>query len=233
MKVAVVQFWGSNCDHDAEQWSSRLFGLDTEIAWFRDRDLHGADLVILPGGFSYGDYLRCGAMAARTPVMDAVVEHARKGGLVLGICNGFQVLCEVGLLPGALLRNSGLTFLCQDVHLRCETVDSPFTRSIPENAVLRIPIAHGDGNYFTDAETLKRLKGEDRIAFRYVDPKGEIDPDWNVNGSLDAIAGILSEGRNVLGMMPHPERASEALMGSADGAVILESAIETLETAHA
>jgi len=233
MKVAVVQFWGSNCDHDAEQWSSRLFGLDTEIAWFSDRDLRGADLVILPGGFSYGDYLRCGAMAARTPVMDAVVEHARKGGLVLGICNGFQVLCEAGLLPGALLRNSGLTFLCQDVYLRCETVDSPFTRSIPENAVLRIPIAHGDGNYFTDPETLKRLKGEDRIAFRYVDPKGEIDPDWNVNGSLDAIAGILSEGRNVLGMMPHPERASEALMGSADGAVILESAIETLEAAHA
>ncbi len=233
MKVAVVQFWGSNCDHDAEQWSSRLFGLDTEMIWFGSGDLRGADLVILPGGFSYGDYLRPGAMAARTPVVEAVVEHARRGGLVLGICNGFQVLCESGLLPGALLRNSGLTFLCQDVYLRCETTDSPFTRSVPAGSVLRVPIAHGDGNYFADAETLKRLKDEDRVAFRYVGPKGQEDPDWNVNGSLDAIAGILSEGRNVLGMMPHPERASEELVGSADGALVLKSAVETLEAAHA
>ncbi len=233
MKVAVVQFWGSNCDHDAEQWSSRLFGLDTEMIWFGSGDLRGADLVILPGGFSYGDYLRPGAMAARTPVMKSVVEHARRGGLVLGICNGFQVLCESGLLPGALLRNSGLTFLCRDVYLRCETTDSPFTRNVPAGSVLRIPIAHGDGNYFTDSETLKRLKDEDRVAFRYVGPKGQDDPDWNVNGSLDAIAGILSEGRNVLGMMPHPERASEELVGSADGAIVLKSAVETLEAAHA
>ncbi len=233
MKVAVVQFWGSNCDHDAEQWSSRLFGLDTEMIWFGSGDLRGADLVILPGGFSYGDYLRPGAMAARTPVMEAVVEHARRGGLVLGICNGFQVLCETGLLPGALLRNGGLTFLCQDVYLRCDTTDSPFTRAIPAGSVLRIPIAHGDGNYFTDTETLKKLKDEDRVAFRYVDPTGRDNPDWNVNGSLDGIAGILSEGRNVLGMMPHPERASEELVGSADGALVLRSALETLEAAHA
>jgi phosphoribosylformylglycinamidine synthase subunit PurQ / glutaminase len=233
MKVAVVQFWGSNCDHDAEQWSSRLFALDTEMIWFGSGDLHGADLVILPGGFSYGDYLRPGAMAARTPVMEAVVQHARRGGLVLGICNGFQVLCESGLLPGALLRNCGLTFLCRDVYLRCETTDSPFTRSVPAGSVLRVPIAHGDGNYFADAETLKRLKDENRVAFRYVSPKGQDDPDWNVNGSLDAIAGILSEGRNVLGMMPHPERASEELVGSADGALVLKSAVETLEAAHA
>lgn len=231
MKVAVVQFWGSNCDHDAEQWSSRILGLPTETVWFTEGDLKGADLVILPGGFSYGDYLRPGAMAARTPVIEAVRAHARRGGPVIGICNGFQVLCEIGLLPGALLRNACLTFLCQDVYLRCETTDSPFTRSLKRGSVLRVPIAHGDGNYFADEATLKRLKDEDRVAFRYVAPDGDQDPAWNVNGSLDAIAGVLSEGRNVLGMMPHPERASEALVGCEDGLGILRSAVDAVSAA--
>lgn len=228
MKVAVVEFLGSNCDHDAEQWSSRLFGLDTSMIWYESTDLEGADLVILPGGFSYGDYLRSGAMAARTPVIEAVKKHAGNGGLVMGICNGFQVLCESGLLPGALMKNECLTFLCREVYLRCETKKSPFTRSIKEGDVLRMPVAHGEGNYFADALTLDTLEQNDRIAFRYVNPKGEPDPAWNFNGSLEAIAGILSEGRNVLGMMPHPERASEALLGSEDGAAILKSVVKTL-----
>jgi phosphoribosylformylglycinamidine synthase I len=232
MKIAVVQFWGSNCDHDAIEWAPRVLGLESEVIWFEERDLKGADLVILPGGFSYGDYLRPGAMAARTPVLDAVIAHAKRGGLVIGICNGFQVLCEVGLLPGALLRNESLTFLCQDVYLRCETANSPWTHAVGKGSVLRIPIAHGDGNYFCDEETLVRLKDEDRVAFRYASPSGSPDPAWNVNGSLDAIAGILNEGRNVLGMMPHPERASERLLGSADGAMILKSAFAAVEAAH-
>ena len=233
MKVGVVIFPGSNCDHDALEWSSQILGLPTEEIWYQDRDLRGSDLVILPGGFSYGDYLRCGAMAARAPIMEEVVAHARRGGLVIGICNGFQVLCEVGLLPGALLRNEHLTFLCQDVYLRVETTDSPWTVAMSKGEVLRVPIAHGDGNYFCDPENLRRLNGEDRVALRYVAPDGSPDPVWNVNGSLEAIAGILSEKRNVLGMMPHPERASEEIMGSTDGLGLFRSALRALEAAHA
>jgi phosphoribosylformylglycinamidine synthase subunit PurQ / glutaminase len=228
MKVGVVIFPGSNCDHDALEWSSQLLNLPTEAIWYQDRDLRGVDLVILPGGFSYGDYLRCGAMAARAPIMGEVVEHARRGAPVIGICNGFQVLCEVGLLPGALLRNEHLTFLCQDVYLRVETVASPWTCELRKGQVLRVPIAHGDGNYFCDPETLRRLKGEDRVAFRYVSPAGQLEPAWNVNGSLESIAGILSEKRNVLGMMPHPERASEGIVGSSDGLGIFRSAVAAL-----
>ncbi len=231
MKVAVVQFWGSNCDHDAIEWAPRVLGLASEVIWYEERDLKGADLVVLPGGFSYGDYLRPGAMAARTPVLEAVIAHARRGGLVIGICNGFQVLCEVGLLPGALLRNQTLTFLHQEVILRCETAGSPFTAGIGRGRLLRMPIAHGDGNYFADAATLSRLKDEDRVAFRYVNAEGGLDPAHNPNGSLDAIAGILSEDRNVLGMMPHPERASEALLGSSDGAEILRSVLGSFQSA--
>ena len=228
MNIAVVEFLGSNCDHDAEQWSLRLSAVRSRMVWYTERDLSWADLVILPWGFSYGDYLRCGAMAARTPVMEAVIAHARKGGLVLGICNGFQILCEVGILPGALLRNQTLTFLCQDVYLRCETSASPFTSGIAEGSLLRVPIAHGDGNYFADSEALRRLNGEGRVAFRYAAPDGSLSPEWNPNGSAEAIAGILNEGRNVLGMMPHPERASEPLMGSSDGAALLRSALQAL-----
>jgi len=232
MKATVVEFPGSNCDHDAYEWSHRIFGKPTERVWYTGRDLKGADLVIIPGGFSYGDYLRCGAMAARSPVMESVVDHARRGGLVIGICNGFQILCEVGLLPGALLRNQSLTFLCQDVYLRCETADSPFTGRVGKGTVLRVPIAHGDGNYFCDDATLARLRGEDRVAFRYADPSGRPDEAWNVNGSLDAIAGILSEDRRILGMMPHPERASEALVGGCDGAQVFESMLAHVEAVH-
>ena len=228
MKVGVVIFPGSNCDHDAIEWSSELLGLPTEEIWYQDRDLRGVDLVILPGGFSYGDYLRCGAMAARAPIMDEVVKHASDGGMVIGICNGFQVLCEVGLLPGALLRNERLTFLCQEVYLRVETTDSPWTSGLERGQVLRVPIAHGDGNYFTDPDTLRRLNGEDRVAFRYTNPEGELDEDWNVNGSLESIAGVLSEKKNILGMMPHPERASEEAVGSTDGLGIFKSAVEAL-----
>jgi len=228
MKVSVVIFPGANCDHDAEQWSSRIFGLPTEEVWYTRTDLGGADLVILPGGFSYGDYLRAGSMAARAPIMEAVRAHAERGGMVIGICNGFQVLCEVGMLPGALMRNRGLTFLCRDVYLRCETDDSPFTRRVGRGTVLRIPIAHGEGNYFADDETLRILEDQDRVAFRYVAPDGSEDDAWNVNGSVRSIAGILGAGRNVLGMMPHPERASESILGSRDGMPILQSAVEAL-----
>jgi phosphoribosylformylglycinamidine synthase I len=232
MKVGVVIFPGSNCDHDALEWSSRLLGLPTEALWYADRDLKGSDLIILPGGFSYGDYLRCGAMAARAPIMEEVIAHAKRGGPVIGICNGFQVLCEVGVLPGALLRNQSLTFLHQDVYLRCETENSTWTGALRKGDVLRIPIAHGDGNYFADAETLKRLDGEDRVAFRYASPAGELGERWNPNGSLEAIAGILNPGRNVLGMMPHPERASEEILGSSDGLGIFRSALQALEASH-
>jgi phosphoribosylformylglycinamidine synthase subunit PurQ / glutaminase len=229
MKVGIVVFPGSNCDHDAQVWSQSLFGRPTEMLWYADRGLKGSDFVLLPGGFSYGDYLRCGAMAARAPIMQDVVAHARAGGPVLGICNGFQVLCELRLLPGALLRNRTLTFLCQDVFLRCETEHSPFTASVGKGSLLRVPIAHGDGNYFADPETLERLEKEDRVAFRYTSPQGELDDGWNPNGSMNAMAGILNGGRNVMGMMPHPERASEALLGSTDGAAIFKSVLASME----
>lgn len=232
MKAAVIEFPGSNCDHDAYEWAHTLFGVETARVWYTDRDLKGADFVVIPGGFSYGDYLRCGAMAARSPVMESVAAFARGGGVVLGICNGFQILCEVGLLPGALLRNQTLSFLCQDVHLRCETSASPFTGKAEKGSMLRVPIAHGDGNYFCDEATLARLQGDDRVAFRYTAPDGSMGEAWNPNGSLDAIAGILSENRRVLGMMPHPERASEPLMGSSDGAVLFRSVQAFLESAH-
>ena len=231
MKVSVIQFPDSNCDHDAYEWARTLAGLETDFVWYAGSELGGPDLVILPGGFSYGDYLRPGAMAARAPVMKAVVEHARAGGLVIGICNGFQVLCEVGLLPGALLRNVGLTFLCMDVHLRCETSDSPFTCSIGVGDLLKVPIAHGDGNYFADGQTLEQIEKEGRVAFRYAGPEGQAGQEWNPNGSQNSIAGILSENRRVLGMMPHPERASEGLLGSEDGLRIIRSAIKFLEGA--
>jgi phosphoribosylformylglycinamidine synthase subunit PurQ / glutaminase len=229
MKVGIVVFPGSNCDHDAQVWSQSLFGRPTEMLWYADRGLKGSDFVLLPGGFSYGDYLRCGAMAARAPIMEDVVAHARSGGPVLGICNGFQVLCELRLLPGALLRNRTLTFLCQDVFLRCETVNSPFTATVGKGSLLRVPIAHGDGNYFADPGTLERLEKEDRVAFRYTSPKGELDDGWNPNGSMNAMAGILHGERNVMGMMPHPERASEALLGSTDGAAIFKSLLSSIE----
>ena len=214
MKAVVVVFPGSNCDRDARVALAAATGRPPAMVWHGESKLPPVDLIVLPGGFSYGDYLRPGAMAARAPVIQAVVRAAKRGVRVLGICNGFQVLTECGLLPGALLRNAGLRFVCRPVRLSVETADSPFTSGYRPGGLLQIPVAHHDGNYFADAATLERLAGEDRIAFRYLD---------NPNGSAGDIAGILSEGRNVLGMMPHPERAAEALLGGTDGRALFEA----------
>ncbi len=218
MKFGVIVFPGSNCDHDAFYATSHNLGQKAEYIWHDSSDLGGADAVILPGGFSYGDYLRCGAIAKFSPVMQAVKRFAADGGLVMGICNGFQILVECGLLPGALIRNRSLKFICRDVHLRVETADSPFTSAAHKSEILRMPIAHGEGCYFADDRTLDELEAEDRVLFRYLD---------NPNGSLRDIAGILNRERNVMGMMPHPERATEPLMGSSDGLTIFESVLRT------
>jgi phosphoribosylformylglycinamidine synthase len=214
MTFGIVVFPGSNCDQDAFHVASRVLGQPAHFLWHKDRDLRGADVVVLPGGFSYGDYLRCGALARLSPIMEAVAAHARAGGKVLGICNGFQVLVEAGLLPGALLRNAGMTFICEPSELSVENAATPFTRNYVQGQRVRIPIAHGEGNYFIDDEGLSRLEGEGQVVFRYVD---------NPNGSRNGIAGIVNAGRNVLGMMPHPERAAEALLGSTDGRTLFES----------
>ncbi len=224
MKFGVVVFPGSNCDHDAWYAVSRNLGQSAEFLWHDSASVSDCDAVILPGGFSYGDYLRCGAIAKFSPIMGAVKRFARDGGLVLGICNGFQILVESGLLPGALTRNRGLKFICRPVDLRIETTATPFTSAGTEGQVLTIPIAHGDGCFQADERTLAQLEAEDRIVFRYVD---------NPNGSVRDIAGILNEGRNVLGMMPHPERATEPLMGSKDGLVVLQSMVAALAGSRA
>jgi phosphoribosylformylglycinamidine synthase I len=223
VKAAVVVFPGSNCDHDALHALGTVFGLPTTAVWHGDATLPPVDLVVLPGGFSYGDYLRSGAIARFSPIMKSVAEHAAAGRPLLGICNGFQVLCEAGLLPGALLPNEGRQFVCKDVYIRAENTSSPFTCAIPEGKSLKIPIAHGDGRYTADEDTLARLEGEGQVAFRYVDPHGRVDAHWNPNGSLHAIAGVLSPRGNVLGLMPHPERAVETSIGSGDGRLVFES----------
>jgi phosphoribosylformylglycinamidine synthase subunit PurQ / glutaminase len=229
MKIGVVVFPGSNCDHDALHAIHDVLHKPAEFIWHQSQDLSGFDAVILPGGFSYGDYLRTGAIARFSPVMSAVARFARSGGLVLGICNGFQILCEAGLLPGALMRNTGLRFICRHVHIRLETTATPFTASAEAGQVLRVPIAHADGNYVCDAATLAELKRNDQIVFRFCTPDGHLNPAANPNGSLNAIAGICSRERNVLGLMPHPERAVEAALGSTDGLVILRSLVDSLE----
>jgi phosphoribosylformylglycinamidine synthase I len=216
MKFGVIVFPGSNCDHDAFYAVSTNLGQKAEFIWHDSATLGDIDAVILPGGFSYGDYLRCGAIAKFSPVMRAVKQFAAEGGLVLGVCNGFQILVEAGLLPGALIRNRSLKFVCRDVHLRVETVNSPFTASAQRGEILRVPIAHGEGCYYADDRTLDELEAEDRVVFRYLD---------NPNGSVRDIAGILNRGRNVMGMMPHPERAADPLMGSADGLTVLASMV--------
>ena len=222
MKAAVIVFPGSNCDRDLVVAFERA-GASVEKVWHKDTDLPaGVDIVGVPGGFSFGDYLRCGAIAARSPISRSLAAHAERGGYVLGICNGFQVLTETGLLPGALMRNAGLKFVCRDAALRVETADSGFTAGYEAGQVVSYPVAHHDGNYTADADTLARLAGEDRVAFRYLD---------NPNGSADDIAGILSENRRVLGMMPHPERAIEPLQGGDDGAAMFASLCRVLETA--
>jgi phosphoribosylformylglycinamidine synthase len=226
VKIAVVVFPGSNCDHDAYHAFKHILGIPTLFIWHKETSLEGCDAVILPGGFAHGDYLRCGAIARFSPIMHEVEAFAKKGGPVLGICNGFQVLVEAGLLPGALLRNRTLSFICRDTYLKAEACDTPFTTRLKAGQVIKIPIAHGEGNYYADPETLKRLNGEGRVVFRYVDPDGRLDEKWNFNGSAEAIAGVISEGRNIMGLMPHPERAVEAATGGRDGRLILGSLID-------
>jgi phosphoribosylformylglycinamidine synthase subunit PurQ / glutaminase len=223
MKFGVIIFPGSNCEHDCYYAVQSVIGKPVEFIWHQDTSLKGFDAVILPGGFSYGDYLRTGALAKFSPVMQAVRDFAGKGGLVIGICNGFQILAESGLLPGALLRNVTQKYICKFLQLSVETSDSPFTNQLRKGQILNIPIGHGDGNYFADTETLKLLNGEGRVAFRY---HGE-----NPNGSIESIAGILSEGKNILGMMPHPDRSSEQILGSTDGKLIFESMVNALAKA--
>jgi phosphoribosylformylglycinamidine synthase len=223
VKAAVIVFPGSNCDRDVAVAVEQSMGRAPAMIWHGESELPKVDLIVIPGGFSYGDYLRCGAMAAHSPIMGEVKARAAKGTLVLGICNGFQVLTEAQLLPGALMRNASLKFVCKDVLLKVETAKSSFTRGYKAGQVIQIPVAHGDGNYFADAETLKRLQGEGRVAFRYVDANGKPTDDANPNGSLDNIAGILNERGNVLGMMPHPERLSDPLLGGTDGRAMFEA----------
>lgn len=232
MKFGVLVFPGSNCDHDTFHVIAELAHQPVTFLWHDSASLEGCDAILVPGGFAYGDYLRTGAIARFSPVMQSVKKFAADGGPVLGICNGFQILCESGLLPGALLRNSGLKYICRQVHLRTETTNSPFTGLLTKGDVLKIPIGHMEGNYFCDTSTLDALRSDDRIAFRYSTPEGEITAAANPNGSLDNIAGILSENRNVLGMMPHPDRSSEAMLGSQDGWKIFASLIEALTTAR-
>ncbi len=231
MKFGVLVFPGSNCDHDTYNVIAEIARQPVTFLWHDSEDLQGVDAVLVPGGFAYGDYLRTGAIARFSPVMQSVRKFAADGGLVLGICNGFQILTEAGLLPGALMRNAGLKYICKQVHLRTETADSPFTNQLVKGEVLKVPVGHMEGNYFCAPEQLRRLEAEDRIAFRYATPAGAVTPEANPNGSLANIAGILSAGRNVLGMMPHPDRSSEHLLGSADGWKIFASVIHALETA--
>ena len=228
MKFAVIVFPGSNCDHDAYHAAKHVFGQDAEFVWHKETSLKGADAVILPGGFSHGDYLRTGAIARFSPIMASVADFARRGGPVLGICNGFQVLLEAGLLPGAMLRNRDLKFHCEHIWVRTEQTDTPFTLRAAPGQVLRIPIAHGEGNYFAEPEVIQALESSGRIVFRYCDATGRVTDAANPNGSLNNIAGICNESRNVVGLMPHPERACETVLGSADGRVMFESVISAL-----
>ncbi len=231
MKFGVVVFPGSNCDHDAYHVISKHVGQPVDFIWHRDTDLRGYNAVIIPGGFSYGDYLRAGALARFSPVMNSVKEFAAKGNLVLGICNGFQILCEAGLLPGALIRNRELHFVCAHVNVRVESVNTPFTHELKPGSILSLPIAHAEGNYVCDDQTLAELQQQDRIIFRYCDAEGRITEEANANGSRDSIAGICNRGRNVLGLMPHPERACEELLGSSDGREVFRSLAGTLAAA--
>jgi phosphoribosylformylglycinamidine synthase len=231
MKFGVLVFPGSNCDHDTYNAIGSVMGQPVTYLWHESHSLEGCDAILVPGGFAYGDYLRTGAIARFAPIMQAVRRFAEAGGVVMGICNGFQILCEAGLLPGALMRNAGQRYICRQLHLRVETNNSPFTDGLARGQVLRMPIGHMEGNYFCDGATLETLKREDRIAFRYATAAGEITAEANPNGSLENIAGVLSEGRNVLGMMPHPDRSSEALLGSADGLELFQAMARSLATA--
>jgi phosphoribosylformylglycinamidine synthase I len=230
MKFGVVVFPGSNCDEDAYHATTAVLGQQAEYVWHKETDLKGADVVILPGGFAHGDYLRTGAMARFSPIMRAVEAFAAEGGPVLGICNGFQVLLEAGLLPGAMLRNRDLKFHCEHVHIRVDQTDTPFTSACRPRQVLRIPIAHGEGNYFAEPDVVARLDANRQIVFRYTDPDGHVTQATNPNGSAAAIAGLCNEARNIVGLMPHPERACEPALGSSDGLVLFESVVLAMKS---
>ena len=219
MKACVIVFPASNCDRDMKVALEQSIGSPVDMVWHRETDLTGYDLVTIPGGFSYGDYLRCGAMAARSPIMSEVIKHAERGGMVLGVCNGFQVLCESGLLPGVLMRNANLKFICKDVELKVERTDTPFTNEYHDGEIVTYPVAHHDGNYFTDDETLKAIEGNGQVAFRYVD---------NPNGSRNDIAGVFNEAGNVLGLMPHPERLVDPMLGGLDGKPMFDGMIKSI-----
>jgi len=225
MKFGVITFPGSNCDHDAHWAFSEIFLQPATLLWHNSHELENCDVIIVPGGFAYGDYLRTGAIARFSPIMEQVKKFADGGGLVMGICNGFQILCEAGLLPGVLMRNKGLKYICKAVDIRCENNETPFSHGLKKGEVLQIPIGHMEGNYFCDDATLEQLRKQDRVVFRYSTPQGEITEAANPNGAIDNIAGICNEGRNVLGMMPHPERASEDVHGMTDGLKILKSLV--------
>jgi len=230
MRFGIIQFPGSNCDQDADHALANVFGQPTRYIWHKDSALGAVDCVVVPGGFSYGDYLRTGAIARFSPAMQAVAAHAKAGGLVIGICNGFQILCEAQLLPGALIRNKGLKFICEHVFVRVETTDSPFTNAGQQGQVLRIPIAHGEGCYFAEPAVIAELEREHRVLVRYSTQDGKVTVAANPNGSVGNIAGICNAGRNVFGLMPHPERASESALGSEDGRVIFESILRSAVT---
>ncbi len=226
-KFGVVIFPGSNCDHDAFYVLKEVFHQETCFLWHKDTSLGDVDVVILPGGFSYGDYLRCGAIARFSPIMREVVDFAKKGGMVVGICNGFQILSEAGLLPGVLLKNKSLRFVCEYVYVRVENADTRFTSRCSQGDVLEIPVAHGDGNFFADPDTLRRMRDNNQVVFRYCTQRGEVTEDANPNGSLENIAGIINEEGNVLGLMPHPERCADDVLGHTDGKQIFQSVIES------
>ena len=232
MRFGVIVFPGSNCDHDSYHAAITTTGQQATFLWHESHDLENCDAIIVPGGFAYGDYLRTGAIARFAPIMEELGKFAASGGLVIGICNGFQILCEAGLLPGALMRNAGLKYICKQVYLRVENADTPFTNSCSKGEVLQIPVGHMEGNYYCDQQTLATLKKQDRVVFRYCTPDGQFTSQANPNGSLDNIAGICNEDRNVLGMMPHPDRSSEALLGSSDGARIFKSMAAALVAAR-
>ncbi|NNF03351.1 MAG: phosphoribosylformylglycinamidine synthase subunit PurQ [Rhodothermales bacterium] len=233
VRFGIIQFPGSNCDHDAYHAAKHVFGHEARFIWHKDTSLGDVDVVLIPGGFSYGDYLRSGAIARFSPVMKDVVRFANDGGLVMGVCNGFQVLCEAGLLPGALMRNESLRFVCRSVHIRTENAGTPFTCDLTEGEVLEIPVAHGEGNYVASDDVLDRLEAENRVVFRYTTPDGRVTKEANPNGSARGIAGIVNEAGNVLGMMPHPERHVEELLGPADGGRIFRSILKALDAVTA
>lgn len=229
MKFGVVIFPGSNCDQDMIYTLRNIMGQEVVELWHKDKDLKGSDFIVLPGGFSYGDYLRSGAIARFSPIMEKVIDYANNGGLLYGVCNGFQVLCEAHLLPGALMHNTSHKFICKNVHIKAETNNTIITRNIPQDKALKIPIAHGEGNYYASADTLQALKDNDQILFRYCDENGNITPEANPNGAMENIAGVCNEGRNVFGMMPHPERAADTELSNTDGLYIFKSILQMAE----